>query len=971
MMNRNLMNRQMFRKGGAAFPDLSGDGKVTQKDILIGRGVVPMQEGGVAPMSAQAMMPAAPPQEAMMPEMAQAQQAGMDPAILESMLAQASQGIASLDEAEDYEQVMNSMRENDATIEERRMELADIVGEQDAQQTPESVLTLVQPVMMMAKVDEGVGSLAQDEMTEEVTGDMAGGIMSTVNMGSEEGPAPVNFNQGGVVGMQEGGDPFTAPPANMIKSPLQQEYELQRDLYGQLLDKDAQTRALQGQQDLTQAQMLFDLAQTGLAIAAPGPQRMSLAEKLAYAAQQTELFPKIGARAAELEKFKQEQEQESRKFDIAAAQGAIDLRNQRLADEMKGIDTPYDIRVIDQKGNVIGVGRGPVTKKRQRELEEMYPNASVQFSPISTDEDKGPDFQTILDDKGKPRGTYDLNNASDLIKANQILSDNRDNGWSLGKPTFSADKDQKPYNLIKGADIVAVIPGSDKEAELLGLGYAVAGAVSSPDEYDFKGVKLKMDVTIDGQPYQAGQLVNLNSRQIAALDPTAVDLTPMTKKDWLSMFKMSEEKYNSLSENELNILSGLATVENYFSKFGMSKENFLALPEEKRLKLVGLAPEEKLMTLANNSIVSVKSKEGGGFEIETLHTPDVFQLVKGENGELLQVDAQSGKVVTLREAVDSKKPEYRTIRDTRTDVVTYVDINTEEGQKAIDNVTAENLATGATVLRIGTIPADKQQAAKAYYIEGEKQIVLSFDGGRTYVNADGQVKEIPTEDAVPVSDTIANQVLRASKLRRLAGDQLRQYLGSEALNVKQGERGDTKQLSAQQANNVRTAYEAALNGTGTYAKFQVFLDNYFAGVALPENAFQQTQSDRQFLETIVILGRSALVLNPRFPVAEMERVQGLFPDTEALFVNNKTQANKLIELKDAVLKQKKRNLSELANNTMLDQKGMQAIVSNNSEIDRLLDLLAGVPDKYTGQDLADRDALDKVLREQREKRLRK
>jgi len=405
MMNRNLMNRQMFKDGGAAFPDLSGDGKVTQKDILIGRGVVPMQEGGMAfppgdptpniPMSLtpeeqerrrqeyemqkneeiirqrikeaeekersfiermkdyyfgpekeqdirdesdavpmqeggmamppQGMMPAAPP--AAMPEMAQAQQAGMDPAILEQMLSQASQGIMALDEAEDYEQVMNSMRETDATVEERRMELADIVGEQDAQQTPESVLTLVQPVMMMAKVDEGVGSLAQGEMTEPVTGDMAGGIMSTVNMGAEEGPAPVNFNQGGVVGMRMGGDPFTAPPANMLKSPLQQEYELQRNFYGQLLDKDAQTRALQGQQDLTQAQMLFDLAQTGLAIAAPGPQRMSLAEKLAYAAQQTELFPKIGARAADLGKFKQEQEQESRKFDLAAAQGAMDLRN--------------------------------------------------------------------------------------------------------------------------------------------------------------------------------------------------------------------------------------------------------------------------------------------------------------------------------------------------------------------------------------------------------------------------------------------------------------------------------------------------------------------------------------------------------------------------------------------------------------------------------------------------------------------
>jgi hypothetical protein len=52
MMNRGVMDRQMFRNGGAAFPDLSGDGKVTQRDILMGRGVIPMQQGGNAAMEA-------------------------------------------------------------------------------------------------------------------------------------------------------------------------------------------------------------------------------------------------------------------------------------------------------------------------------------------------------------------------------------------------------------------------------------------------------------------------------------------------------------------------------------------------------------------------------------------------------------------------------------------------------------------------------------------------------------------------------------------------------------------------------------------------------------------------------------------------------------------------------------------------------------------------------------------------------
>jgi murein DD-endopeptidase MepM/ murein hydrolase activator NlpD len=308
-----------------------GDDGNVNPEVLEPQPVYGMQEGGMAPMGMPPQGMA--PQGAMMPEMAQAQQAGMDPAILEQMLAQASQGIGSLDEAEDYEQVMNMMTGTSATIAERRMELADLVGDEDAQQTPDSVLTLVQPVIMMAKTDEGIGGLAQDQMTEAVTGDMAGGIMSTIDMGAQEGPAPVNFRYGGAVQYMEPGGVAMNEQQQKDFDLLQQEYELNKNFMGQLIDKDAQAKAMQGQRDMTQAQMLFDLANTGLAIAAPGPRTMSVAEKLAYAAQQTELFPRIGARAAELGKFKQEQDQESRQYDLAAAQGAMTERSARRADE--------------------------------------------------------------------------------------------------------------------------------------------------------------------------------------------------------------------------------------------------------------------------------------------------------------------------------------------------------------------------------------------------------------------------------------------------------------------------------------------------------------------------------------------------------------------------------------------------------------------------------------------------------------
>ena len=322
MMNRGVMDRQMFAKGGAAFPDLSGDGKVTQRDILMGRGVVPMQQGG-DPMAMAAMMP--PPQDAppMAPPMAPSQGVAVDPAILEEMLTRAGQGLGDLEEADNYEEMMNMMRGDQASIPERREELADLVGPEDAAQTPESVLALVQPVVQLAAVDQGIGGLAQEQMVEAVEGPMAGGIMSTMEPPTPPvetapppmppagmgGPPPVNFNQGGlvrrgdnqpVIKMQAGGDPIAQAGR------LGELYEEKVPLYQSILGD--QSAAVEEQKKLTQAQMLFDIANTALAFAGPmeGERRgMSPAERLAMATQKTQLLPTISARSAEQLKAKQ------------------------------------------------------------------------------------------------------------------------------------------------------------------------------------------------------------------------------------------------------------------------------------------------------------------------------------------------------------------------------------------------------------------------------------------------------------------------------------------------------------------------------------------------------------------------------------------------------------------------------------------------------------------------------------------
>ena len=382
MMNRNIMQRQMFAKGGAAFPDLSGDGRVTRKDILMGRGV-PMQMGGepqMAELQAQAMAQGVgsmmPPPPAMPPAQGpMGNEEVMDPAVVEGMLIQAQENLGNIDEAEDYETVINTIRGEDAPISARYEELAEIVGEEDAAQTPESVLTLVQPAIVMGAVDQGIGGLAAEEMTAPVEGAMAQGIMSTVApppepammaappaapgpmmdpamMGAGQTP-PVNFNQGGLVRRGDNQPVQYYEKAGEVKAPsisslgvtapevkgLREVYEQKLPLYTSIAGDP--TAGLEEQKNLTQAQMLFDIAGTALAFAAPmqGERRgMSAAERLAMAATQTKLFPTIGARAQQqldLKKAAQAEEKNLKLGALTAAETDIAAQQKALADYKK------------------------------------------------------------------------------------------------------------------------------------------------------------------------------------------------------------------------------------------------------------------------------------------------------------------------------------------------------------------------------------------------------------------------------------------------------------------------------------------------------------------------------------------------------------------------------------------------------------------------------------------------------------
>ena len=503
----------MFAKGGAAFPDLSGDGQITQKDILMGRGVVGMAAGGVPPQalstqdqqnlrnasqslstqdqqnlrnaamqemqdaqargpqfSPQTMPPEpvtevpvqdeqimalqnraqaygmpleeyisilqsnpsfaeqelnaglpvmgmaaggvtpdpammappsgdmmAPPPGDMMPPpgdaMAPPPGGEFDPAVFQGMLETAQtqfQGVDAAAENEDFGAMMNAIRGDEAPIEARYEELAEMVGPEDAQQTPESVLTLLQPVMQMAAVDQGIGGLAQDEMMAPVEGPMAEGIMSTVNMAPPGGPAPagpdpmamaapggaapVNFRQGGAVQYfnPDNEERVVQPDTGRLGELYDQNLALRQSIMG----SGDQASEYEDQKKITQSQMLFDIAQGALAFATPGETQMSAAERLAQVAQP--VLGNIGARTGDLQKFKQSQTKDARalKLDaLGSAETMLDKEQATLAATklaQQKLDAVSSENLLDRAQQLLILGEQNKFTKSQTETDQSF-----------------------------------------------------------------------------------------------------------------------------------------------------------------------------------------------------------------------------------------------------------------------------------------------------------------------------------------------------------------------------------------------------------------------------------------------------------------------------------------------------------------------------------------------------------------------------------------------------------------------
>ena len=274
------------------------------------------QMGGMAMPSPQEQMamqqPMPMPQPMMSPEQIGEQMAqvesdagAMGVGIGQELVNRMMQG---LDSAETPKDLMDSIRGNDRSVDERRTELAEFVGEEDAEQTPETVLAMVQPTIMLTErgaMDSGVGELMEGvadvdmETMEGEPTDVGGGVASLMGVGQ---PPVQNFRNGGIV--QKFQDGTEASFADYVR----QASELTKTLYP-------------AQDDYFKKMAMLNLANlgvtTGLGLASGrSPSGQPLSGNFITKAAQigTEISPELTKSAMSLAQAKQAQEQKQKEL---------------------------------------------------------------------------------------------------------------------------------------------------------------------------------------------------------------------------------------------------------------------------------------------------------------------------------------------------------------------------------------------------------------------------------------------------------------------------------------------------------------------------------------------------------------------------------------------------------------------------------------------------------------------------------
>lgn len=848
----------------------------------------------------------------------------------------AAEGMMSgLDEATNPKQMIDAIRGNERPLEQRYTELASYVGEADAQATPESVLAMVQPTIMLTEegaIDSGVGELMQQmlgsaDMAENSA--MSQGVGELMMRGAGNTP-PANFNQGGPVRHFNQGGGAVAKGAAAYMPEFQ---ELYASVLGDQASRDAE---LEERKRMTQAQMLFDLAQTGLAFAGE-TQGGSIAERLANAANRSQLFDKLGTRAAGQLEAKQAAAKERRQMDLAALQSSIQASQSDVTakqalertiagkSETKAVQPDYK-RVVSSDG--VDLGTFNVNDPKQAtEFENLLKKSSgaTAYNLGSQPKTDAPDFKTVT--------LYPKTGLGDPVT--MPLTSKEDFAAIMKKtgPDGDYTESDTAYNQRIADETAKKAAERDVDTKTL---YDLANPLAAPQSFNINDEK---------QRAKYNELLNAGTH---TADSQAYDLALSSKVEQTQydrnrqdeLFDIKEAIQAEIDAEERRLQRTLDSEERAKIEFGrrLAMETNIEIEREQRALKRELNSEEREKAEAR-ALIKVRADQELATQKEILALKGNFTF-REQNGQIVAIDNATGAVKPIFGTPEAPEPEYAQItlpNASGTPVTTIVDINSPSGKQAIALVNQVSQSGGqASMQKISTASVTPRG-----FLIPEKGVFTSYDGGRTYVDEEGVTQQVPG-NAFEVSNTIAYDVAKNEKVR---ADALTQLAEMDALIITGMTDEEGNPISATDMEDVKDAYDQARKGTGFWSKIYAAIDATAGGIVAPEyfaETFKDTQEARKFTKMVRVLGRSALAVSPRFAVADLQQVEQLFPTEEALFANPVTEANKLKTLANYLDQQKRIILENLAGDVPLDSTMKSQLSQKLFEINRLQEILGPV-----------------------------
>jgi len=358
-----------------------------------------------------------------------------------------------IDQAQSTEELINAFRGNQMPLEARRDELAGYVGEGDADQTPESVLAMVQPVIMMTEegaMNSGIGNLMQqltgdiDMMTEAgQPTDMGQGVGSLMMAGAPEAPAPQNFRQGGAVQRFKPGGEVSA--AQAFSTEAKDAYEGLAPLFSELINQQERDELDAEREAFDRAQFFLSAARGGLSLAQGNPNVSgSFASQLASAAMPVaEDMAAIGAQARAR---KEARRKEDRALDLARLQAGISFteteRATRAAAEQKALDRQVELdKFLLGRDTKLYINPNDLSAQPQAvldiptQIDEAVRQGLVPYQPLSDSEQRGTLARRLLDGgKSSKYATNDLTGA-ELFELERFLTDEYQTKFTIDATT--------------------------------------------------------------------------------------------------------------------------------------------------------------------------------------------------------------------------------------------------------------------------------------------------------------------------------------------------------------------------------------------------------------------------------------------------------------------------------------------------------------------------------------------------------